>query len=320
MRNMKKILLSLTGLIFCLLVFSQQDSHYSQYMFNQMSYNPGYAGSKDEVCTNLLNRQQWVGMPGAPVTTVFNVNTPVKPFNINSGIALSIINDKIGYTTQTGISGTYCYKLDAGSGKLGIGISLGAQNNVLDVSSEKWYTVSTSDGSIQTGTNGDGLIPSSKQNKLFFDMGLGLYYTKDDIYLGLSSTHVNQPKVNYDDATGSYIERNFYVTGGYNLRLTNPLFELAPSFYINTDLKATELTVNTNVIYNKRFWGGLSYRFGNAIIGIIGIELMNGIQIGYSYDFSVSGITAGSHEFWIGYNFKINRDKTPQKYKSVRFL
>ena len=75
--------------------------------------------------------------------------------------------------------------------------------------------------------------------------------------------------------------------------------------------------------YNKRFWGGVSYRAGDAIVGIVGLELFNGVRIGYSYDFTTSRISkysSGSHEITVGYCFDLSLDKSPQKYKSIRFL
>lgn len=105
--------------------------------------------------------------------------------------------------------------------------------------------------------------------------------------------------------------------------MPNPLFEIMPMFVLKSDGKANQLYLNTNVRYNKRFWGGVSYRAGDAVVGILGIELINGLRVGYSYDFVTSKIgkySSGSHEFTLGYCFDLSLDKTPQKYKSIRFL
>jgi type IX secretion system PorP/SprF family membrane protein len=96
-----------------------------------------------------------------------------------------------------------------------------------------------------------------------------------------------------------------------------------PMFTVKSDGKANQVYLNTNVRYNKRFWGGVSYRTGDAIVGILGVELFNGVQVGYSYDFSVSKIgkySSGTHELTIGYCFDLSLDRTPQRYKSIRFL
>ena len=76
-------------------------------------------------------------------------------------------------------------------------------------------------------------------------------------------------------------------------------------------------------MYNKKFWAGVSYRVGAAVVGMIGIDILNGVKIGYSYDFDTSALISypkGSHEIMVGYDFTLGIEKTPQKYKSIRYL
>ena len=87
--------------------YSQQDPLFSQYMFNMSYFNPGYVGSTDMICMSLANRQQWVGFPGAPSTSFFQANAPVKPFGINSGVGLSFMNDNVGFDNNLNITGYY---------------------------------------------------------------------------------------------------------------------------------------------------------------------------------------------------------------------
>ncbi len=94
-------------------------------MFNTLTYNPGVAGTSGMICATALNRQQWVGFKGAPSTTVFNISAPVSPFRISSGIGLLVESDNIGFDKDINISAAYSYIMDAGPGKLGIGIESG---------------------------------------------------------------------------------------------------------------------------------------------------------------------------------------------------
>jgi hypothetical protein len=76
-------------------------------------------------------------------------------------------------------------------------------------------------------------------------------------------------------------------------------------------------------MYNKKFWAGVTYRVGSAVVGMIGMDIMNGVKVGYSYDFDTSALanfSKGSHEIMLGYSFTLGVEKTPQKYKSIRFL
>jgi type IX secretion system PorP/SprF family membrane protein len=113
------------------------------------------------------------------------------------------------------------------------------------------------------------------------------------------------------------------MTGGYTLQLPNPSLELLPSLFVYSDGKIAQFTVTSLLRYNKKVWGGVSYRAGDALIGIIGLELFNGIRIGYSYDFTISDMgktSGGSHEFMVNYCFDLSLGKSPMKYKSIRFL
>jgi type IX secretion system PorP/SprF family membrane protein len=314
---MKKI----SGIIFLLIItikpgYSQQDPLASHYMFNTLTYNPGVAGISGMICATALNRQQWVGFEGAPTTTIFNINAPLPFFKGNNGAGLLITSDNIGFDKDINLSGAYSYHLDLGTGKLGIGISLGMLNKKLDPT---WEIPS---GDIHTPASGDPLIPENKESYVAFDAGLGLYYNADKYYAALSVTHINQPEIKYTKGT-PYVSRHYYLTSGYTLQLRNPSFELIPSVFAFSDGKIIQLTLNSLLRYNKKLWGGVSYRAGDALIGMIGLELYNGLRLGYAYDFTVSDMSksnSGTHEFMVNYCFDLNLGKSPMKYKSIRFL
>jgi len=297
-------------------VFSQQDPLSSHYMFNTMTYNPGVAGTSGLICATALNRQQWVGFKGAPSTTVFNISAPVSPFGIKSGVGLLIESDNVGFDKDINLSAAYSYLMDVGQGKLGIGINLGMLNKTL---TPNWQIPSDD---AHTPASGDPLIPESKESFVAFDAGLGLYYKTDNYYAALSVTHINQPKIKYTKGL-TYISRHYYLTAGYTLQLPNPSLELIPSVFALSDGKVVQLTVTSLLRYNKKVWGGVSYRAGDALIGMIGFELYNGVRLGYAYDFTISDMakdSRGSHEFMVNYCFDLSLGKSSMKYKSVRFL
>jgi len=106
-------LISYTGL-------SQQDPITSQYMFNALTFNPGFAGTSGMICATAVNRQQWLGFDGAPSTTVFNISSPIA--RINSGVGLIVESDNVGFDKDINLAAAYSYLMDIGSSKLGIGI------------------------------------------------------------------------------------------------------------------------------------------------------------------------------------------------------
>ncbi len=316
-KEMKKLNITFLFLvIFFLPVSSQQDPLSSHYMFNTLTYNPGVAGTSGMICATALNRQQWIGFNGAPSTTIFNISAPVSPFKISSGVGLLIESDNVGFDKDINLALSYAYLMDLGAGKLGIGINLGMLNKTLD---PKWEIPN---GDSHTPVSGDPLIPENKESYVAFDAGFGLYYRAEKYYAGLSVTHLNQPKIKYSKGT-PYVSRHYYITAGYTLQLPNPSLELLPSLFAFSDGKVTQFTITSLVRYNKKVWGGVSYRAGDALTGLVGFELYNGIRIGYAYDFTLSDIrknSSGSHEFMVNYCFDLNLGRSPMKYKSIRFL
>lgn len=314
---MRKSLLIITFLAGSfMLLKGQTDPVSSQFMFNQSLYNPGSAGNSGMICATAMTRQQWVGFEGAPSTTLFHVNAAVRPFGIQSGVGISIVNDRTGFDIDNSLHLVYSYIMDIGQGKLGIGTNLGIFNKAIDP------TWNIPGGESFTPPSGDPLIPEGKESILAFDMGVGVYYSTRDYYAGISVTHLNEPGLKYTKGT-PFIPRQYYAMAGYNLRLPNPSFELLPSVLIYSDAKMLQATVNTIVRYNKKVWGGVSYRAGDALTGLFGIELYNGIRISYAYDFPLNDIrksTSGSHEFLLNYCFDLSLGRSFNRYKSIRFL
>ncbi len=309
------------GILFLSLIsvvsHSQQDPSFSQYMFTLAAINPGYAGSNDQICLSGTTRQQWMGFPGKPSSSFFNANAPVNPFGLSSGVGLSILSDNLAFNNNLALAATYAYHISIGSGTLGIGIDVGFFNQAF---SPTWYISENPKSSIvQPGQ--DPSIPQT-ESSIAFDMGFGFYYNMDNLYFGVSSKHLNKPTIKFETAN-PYLARHFYVIAGYRFQLSNPLFEILPSTIFGTDGSVNSFDIIGLVRYNKKFWGGVSYRASNALIGIIGFELFNGLKVGYSYDFATSVIgnhSNGTHEFTLRYCFSLSLDKAPQKYKSIRFL
>lgn len=311
MRRLLLLLFSVANPLLAL--YAQQTPQFSHNMFNQMAINPGYAGSSDLICASVINRQQWVGFEGAPSTTVVNVNSPFRLFGASHGAGITVYNDKYAFNNDIDINVSYAYRMNVANGQLGIGISGGFINPSLD---PKWK-----DPDGGTGT-GDPSIPQQKESVMSLDLGFGLFYKTDRMYFGISSQHLNEPALNKSEKA-STLKRHYYLSSGYNLALPNPSFEIIPSVFLVTDGASSALTVNTNVLYNKRIWGGVSYRLNDAVIGMFGVELFNGVRIGYAYDYSLSDISSyndGTHEFMVSYCFSLKKEKPPQRYKSIRFL
>jgi len=316
---MRELLISfLCGFIMIFDIIAQQDPQYSQYMFNHMAVNPGYAGSHDVICLTAAHRQQWVGIEGAPVTSVFTVNAPFSMFGANHGIGLTIMSDQIGFQQNVSAGLDYAYRFSLGQGKLGIGLSGIFLNKALKAS---WHI--PGGGSPES----DLSIPNPNESITGFDMGFGVFYRSENVYMGISSTHLLEPVLRYaEKQEAKYkLKRHYYATAGCVLPLNNPAWELTPSMMVCSDGTVSQFTANANIMYNKKLWGGIGYRLSDSFIAMIGVDLFNGVKIGYSFDYTYNSLRSymtagGSHEVVVSYCFSLVKEKVVKKYKSVRFL
>jgi type IX secretion system PorP/SprF family membrane protein len=300
---------------FAATILAQQDPKFSQNMFLAPFYNPGAVGSSDKICLSAAFRNQWTGLPDAPVTTIFSANMPLNFLGRTHGVGINLMNDNLAFNNDFLFSASYAFRIDLGMGNLAIGANVGVANQSLTPS---WNTAD-----IITPES-DPSIPNRGGSVFGFDMGLGVYYNTDNLFVGVSTSHLNQTSFIYpEENEETKLIRHYYLMAGYNIQLTNPMFEIMPSLMLQSDGRSNHIYLNTNVRYNKKFWGGVSYSVGGAITALVGIELLNGLRIGYSYDFELSPLlnyNSGSHEVTVRYCFDLSVDKSPQKYKSIRFL
>ena len=306
------------------LVFAQYDAQMSQYMFIPGTFNPAAVGENSNLNVSLANRQQWVGIDNAPSTLFMHASIPFSIKNQRNGFGLVLLKESIGLFSIQLLELQYAYKKKLLDGVLSIGIQGGVLQENFDadgiyIPTDDYHT--STDASAPTGTL-EGKIP---------DFSFGLWYNHKSYYAGLSVSHLLESSIKLKtgtDATDSksystYASRTYYLTNGYNIALPNPLYKLEPSFLLKTDLTAWQLDLSAKVLYQDRFWGGIGWRYQDAIIVMAGIKLPQGLSIGYSYDISTSVVASfagGSHEIFLGYTKNIGTVTVSKKQKSVRIL
>ena len=276
---------------------------FTQYMFNQIAVNPGYAGSGEVANATVLNRQQWVGMEGAPRTFAITANTPIS--KIDCGLGLSLITDKIGPTQQTGFFLDYAYHLKVSKkGKLGMGIKAGFTH----------YKANFQD--IQTTTANDVAFSQNIDGDVKANFGVGFFYYTKDFYAGFSV-----PKLLKSDlTTGSSVtneklsvsERHYYFIVG-NVFDLNEKLKFRPSALAKIN-KGTPMQIDltANFILLEKFWLGAMYRIGNAFGFIAQIQLIKSLRVGYAYDITTTHLkkyNSGTHEIMVSFDFFTGKNK-----------
>ncbi len=289
----KKIHYLLLLLIFPLLSYSQQLPQFTQYMFNTISINPAYAGSREKLNISFLNRNQWVGITGAPVTQTFAMHSGVT--NTHLGIGLSIINDKLGYENTFYAFSDLSYSI-----------------NVID---DYWLSFGLKAGFSKYGLDPALLSENDSYldnifNKIKPNFGAGVYLRSDKFFIGFSSPKIISYANNTDIVYNAIDRTSYYLMGGYLLEFT-PSLKFKPTAMIKyTKGAPTSFDITGNFLIKDNLWLGAAYRFGDAFGAYVSILAAEGFRIGYSYEFITSNLnpyTSGSHEIFLSYEFQLLR-------------
>ena len=321
---MMKRILSIIIILFsvnCLWLAAQYDAQLSNYWAAMSYYNPGYAGQSGKLEMTALNRQQWLGFGGAPNSMLISADMPFAFLGRTHGVGAIIFTQNIGLFKHSILSGQYAYKKKLWGGDFNVGVQASKvdatwQGTKLDI------TPPESDD-YHEGTD-DGL-PARDIKSSALDFSLGLYYSQKKWYAGFSVTHLIEPEMieKEGETNITYLIRGYYLMGGYNIQLDNPLLELRPSIFVKSIMQMNQLDISARLFYNKMFYGGLGWRYGDAGIVMLGANIKD-FQAGYAYDFPISAIrkgTTGSHEIFLKYSINIDLNKkTKNQYKSVRIL
>ena len=295
--------------------YGQWDAQVSQYWRIKTYYNPSFVGETDAIDNTIFHRTQWVGVHNAPKTSMAIMHMPFDFLDKKHGVGLSVFNEKIGLFSNTMTSVQYAYKHQFKKGRtLNIGLQ-GALTNIDFNASE----IHIPNSEYHDST--DPAIPTGGEDKSF-DMGLGISWITPDYYVGFSVSHLWEPKFDLDDNHSSFIGRAYYLMGGYNIKLKNPLFVLQPSVFVKSDAITTQVDVTARIEYSKLFNGGVGWRKDDGFIFMIGLKLRN-IEAGYAYDLTTSALSKvsnGSHEIFLRYVIPLEKKKEKGNQKSIRLL
>ncbi|MEM8765711.1 MAG: type IX secretion system membrane protein PorP/SprF [Bacteroidota bacterium] len=258
---------------------AQQDAQYTQYMFNTLSVNPAYAGSRGQLSFAGLYRSQWAGLAGAPETFTFNLHSPVR--NSRLGYGLSVVNDNIGdgVVQETYIDAVLSYTIDVSlDAKLSFGLKMGGNFLSLDFNGLRNFD--------QEVVNQDNI-----DNQFSPNFGLGLYYHTDRFYAGLSAPNVLETEY-FDNGSTDAESVNFLATERINFYfITGYVFDLNPNLKFKPALltKAVggaplQLDLSANFMFVDRFSFGAAYRWDAAISALAGFQITDQIMLGLAYD------------------------------------
>ena len=296
-KNLRRLLLLAAAGMACLAANGQQDAQYTQYMYNTVSVNPGYAGSRGHLSIAALYRAQWVGLDGAPKTQTLNLHSPMGYRGV--GLGISIVNDQIGPTSETYFDADFSYTIQlAAEARLSFGLK--GSIHLLDIR----FSELNQDPSFP-----DAQLQADIQNRLSPNVGAGVYYHTEHFYAGLSVPRFLETNHFQESSLSAAKEQmNYYFITGYVWDF-HPMWKFKPTVLAKATLGAPlQLDLSANFMYNEAFIFGAAYRWDAAFSGMIGFNVSRSFLVGLAYDREITdlGSTAfndGSFEVILRYDF-----------------
>lgn len=297
----RKIKYTLSAFLVCLTGFAQQDSQYTQYMYNTANINPAYAGQRGVLSAFGLHRTQWVGLDGAPTTNAFAIHSPIAETNV--GLGLSFVNDRIGPADENSISADFSYTVKA-SETFNLSFGLKATANLLNVDYTKLNIYNPTDPRFQNNID----------NRFSPNIGAGVYLHSENTYVGLSVPNFLETKHYEDDGNYSAAteKMHFYLIAGHVFDL-NPSLKFKPSVLTKmVEGAPLQVDISGNFLINDKFTIGAAYRWSAAVSAMAGFQITDGLFLGYAYDAETTKLAnynSGSHEIFLRFELFSKYDR-----------
>lgn len=291
----------LIGLVvYALATQAQQKEQFTQYMFNGLILNPALAGSDDALSITFLNRRQWSGIDGAPVTQTLSAHTPF--VNGRTGMGLYLVNDKIGVHRNQSFQGSYAYRLQVSENAyLSMGLQAGLNAHRSD------YTSLGNTASLNDPKLADGTISNTA-----FNVGAGLFYKSERFEVGFSVPEIVPENISLNDsARVSWQRTQYFLFGKYSIPITE-ILDFEPSVLVKyMSGVPVSYDVNACLLIKKTLTLGLSYRKQESIDFLFKARVTPQLQLGYAYDYGTGEVSRagnGAHELLINYIFNFSND------------
>ncbi len=330
-QEMKNLITALGFTLTATFAQAQAKPAYSQYILNNYILNPALTGIENYTDIKMSLRKQWTGIPGAPNTIYFTLQSPGGKTDYRTsatsnavpgenprgkqyyqdytapdphhGFGVIAMNDKAGYISRWTVAGTYAYHRPLSvKTTLAAGFSAGASGINLD-------------GTKATFSNGDTHDPAigvanGELRRVKPEIGVGLWLYSARYFAGISVLNIVPGKANFstNDKYGTYYTPNYFATVGYRFSLGEDV-TLIPSVMVQYwEPQLLGAHVNAKLQYMDKFWIGGSYRYSDFLAGysaMAGFNISNTFNVSYSYEVATDSrlktYTGNTHELLFGF-------------------
>ncbi len=282
-KSIQGILLLILLVLQTNLIVAQQIQPLSNFMYNQLVYNPASAGMHDaQFNVNTLSRIQWHNVAGSPSIGIlwsdyrFKSNKAAIGFNAGT-------SSYSGYK-NIDMNVNYAYYINLNKKlKLAMGLRGGFSS----------MSFSPNGDNFTIWDDGDAVIANSAYKKVSPKFGLGFQLNSNNSYIGIASEDfVSARKIDITgDTANSFLarKRNINFMAGTKLRLGD-LYNLRPNvamFYYPGNKLMTK--INTTFEIKDYFWAGLTYSTNRFITANLGTNISSRIRFAYAFETNLGG-------------------------------
>lgn len=278
-------------LVVSISLMAQQEPLQTQFMYNKLAYNPGYAGSFESPTLTVINRNQWIGIEGAPSLQAISFNRPL--LNNHLGLGFNLTRQAITINKNYTAEVSYAYRIPLYHGYLGMGIQASMrllQQNWLD---DRIITSQPRDI--------DNAIPMTNENKLVANFGFGGYYQGPRWYVGVSAPRLVLNNIGLGENQGVLTKEARHINAMAGIDFTfggedGDAVKLTPQAMFKFVKNAPpDLDVNLTAEFQQKFLTGVTYRvggdeknLGESVDIMAGIQATKNLFIMLSYDVAIS--------------------------------
>jgi len=330
-------------MLFCEMAVTAQDPQFSQFYAAPLYLNPAFTGSTGQARAGINYRNQWPAIDAnfTTMSAYFDYFIEDK----SSGVGIIINRDVEGLAGLQSLSVGLQYSYELFLTK-NLGFRPGAQVALYNRNIN--FNKLTFGDEFDPSTGGfiDGSTAEQFRtnfSKTFVDLSLGGVFFTKVAYLGVAAFHLNQPNQSIIDEDNK-LPVKLSVHGGFKFYMKPGAVgsgvytreaerSIGPAFQYRHQGQFDQMDLGLYYTAEPLVLGvwyrGVPFKNVNGFVNNESIVLLLGftrigakeaLNIGYSFDYTISKLTAGSggaHEFSLVYTWPMRNPRKPPKDKLV---
>ncbi|MEM1328681.1 MAG: PorP/SprF family type IX secretion system membrane protein [Bacteroidota bacterium] len=320
MHRLRLLFLTLSFTVLCATIGQAQDPVFSQFFSMPMQLNPAFAGNTaaPRLAFSYRDQWQWAAPLNVYKTYAVSYGQFFDPINSSLGIMIQADDAGEGVYRNNSFSGIYGYRLQINRELfVKVGVEAAIMQSNLDWNKLVFLDqIDPIDGVVK----GSEESANGRLSQVSGSVGAGMLLYAKNYYIGFGAKHLNTPDESFLDVNSnlaSGLPMRIALQAGGQFTLQKGSSRQTASFISpNATLvrQGNLMQVNAGAYLGYgAFFGGAWFRhaIGNpdAAIFMVGAEY-DIFRIGYSYDFTVSGLSAsqggsgGTSEITVILNFE----------------